>query len=82
LGKYYADSFRKIIQQIQFLIDKQSFLELIKRTPIMEGKKILITGGTGSLGQALTKRLLEMKVDTIRIFSSNWNNSIEKIKQI
>ena len=26
---------------------------------MFEGKKILITGGTGSLGQALTRRLLE-----------------------
>ena len=33
------------------------------------GKKILITGGTGSLGQALTKRLLKEDVDVIRIFS-------------
>lgn len=33
------------------------------------GKKILITGGTGSLGTALTKKLLETNVDTIRIFS-------------
>jgi UDP-N-acetylglucosamine 4,6-dehydratase/5-epimerase len=38
---------------------------------LFEGKKILITGGTGSLGQALTKRLLQMGVDTIRIFSRN-----------
>jgi UDP-N-acetylglucosamine 4,6-dehydratase/UDP-glucose 4-epimerase len=38
---------------------------------MFEGKKILITGGTGSLGQALTKRLLKEKVDTIRIFSRN-----------
>ena len=38
---------------------------------MFEGKKILITGGTGSLGQALTKRLLDEKVDTIRIFSRN-----------
>ena len=36
---------------------------------MFEGKKILITGGTGSLGTALTKRLLETNVDTIRIFS-------------
>ena len=43
----------------------------------MEGKKILITGGTGSLGQALTKRLLEMKVDTIRIFSRNEEKQIQ-----
>ena len=38
---------------------------------MFEGKKILITGGTGSLGQALTKRLLKEKVDTVRIFSRN-----------
>jgi len=36
---------------------------------LFEGKKILITGGTGSLGKALTKKLLESDVDTIRIFS-------------
>jgi len=47
----------------------------------MEGKKILITGGTGSLGQALTKRLLEMKVDTIRIFSRNEEKQIQMESQ-
>jgi len=36
---------------------------------LLEGKKILITGGTGSLGQAITKKLLEFDVDIIRIFS-------------
>ncbi len=36
---------------------------------MFEGKKILITGGTGSLGQALTKKLLETNVEVIRIFS-------------
>ena len=36
-----------------------------------KNKKILITGGTGSLGTALTKRLLSMGVDQIRIFSRN-----------
>ena len=38
---------------------------------MFENKKILITGGTGSLGQALTKKLLENNVDTIRILSRN-----------
>ncbi|WP_347567273.1 SDR family NAD(P)-dependent oxidoreductase [Nitrosopumilus sp.] len=47
----------------------------------MKGKKILITGGTGSLGQALTKRLLEMKVDTIRIFSRNEEKQIQMENQ-
>jgi UDP-N-acetylglucosamine 4,6-dehydratase/UDP-glucose 4-epimerase len=36
---------------------------------MISGKKILITGGTGSLGTALVNRLLKMKPDTIRIFS-------------
>lgn len=36
---------------------------------MFDNKKILITGGTGSLGKALTKKLLKSNVDTIRIFS-------------
>ena len=36
---------------------------------MFKGKKVLITGGTGSLGTALTKKLLETDVDTIRVFS-------------
>ena len=36
---------------------------------MFEGKKILITGGTGSLGTVLTKRLLQTNVETIRIYS-------------
>lgn len=43
---------------------------------MFKGKKILITGGTGSLGQALAKRLLSMEVDTIRIFSRNEHRQI------
>ena len=41
-----------------------------------KGKKILITGGTGSLGQALTKKLLKEEVDVIRIFSRNENKQV------
>ncbi len=44
---------------------------------MFEGKTILITGGTGSLGQALTHRLLENGATTIRIFSRNENKQIE-----
>ncbi len=36
---------------------------------LISGKKILITGGTGSLGTALTKKLLDANAETIRIFS-------------
>jgi len=44
---------------------------------VLKNKKILITGGTGSLGQALTKRLLSMDVSAIRIFSRNESKQIE-----
>lgn len=44
---------------------------------VFEGKKILITGGTGSLGQALTKRLLELDVEIVRILSRNEHKQIE-----
>ena len=43
---------------------------------VFEGKKILISGGTGSLGNALTSRLLNYGVDTIRIFSRNENKQV------
>ncbi len=43
---------------------------------MFENKKILITGGTGSLGRALTKKLLAEKVNQIRIFSRNENKQV------
>ena len=44
---------------------------------MFDGKKVLITGGTGSLGQALTAHLLKHNVDTIRILSRNESKQIE-----
>lgn len=39
----------------------------------MKGKTILITGGTGSLGQEITKQLLKLEPRTIRLLSnSEW----------
>ena len=49
---------------------------------MFKGKKILITGGTGSLGQALTKRLLDEGADTIRIFSRNENKQVTMKSEI
>ena len=43
---------------------------------MFDNKKILITGGTGSLGTALTKRLLNLNVDTVRIYSRNESKQI------
>ena len=44
---------------------------------MFKGKKILVTGGTGSLGQALTKKLLDLDAETVRIFSRNESKQIE-----
>ena len=49
---------------------------------MFENKKILITGGTGSLGTALTKRLLNLNVDTVRIFSRNESKQISMESEI
>ena len=43
---------------------------------MFDGKKVLITGGTGSLGQSLTKRILQTNVKTIRIFSRNESKQV------
>ncbi|MDN5868034.1 MAG: polysaccharide biosynthesis protein [Candidatus Nitrosocosmicus sp.] len=44
---------------------------------MLSGKKILITGGTGTLGRALTKKLLKDNIDTIRIFSRDEGKQLE-----
>ena len=44
---------------------------------MFEGKKILITGGTGSLGQALTKRLLKSDVDIIQFLVETRVNKLK-----
>lgn len=44
---------------------------------MFEGKTILITGGAGSLGRALTKKLLEYDIQSLRIFSRNESRQVE-----
>ena len=48
---------------------RKVILPNLKSFHMFQNKKILITGGTGLLGTALTTRLLKTDVDTIRIFS-------------
>ena len=50
-------------------------------TEKLKDKTVLITGGTGSLGQALTKRLLKTNVKIIRIFSRNENKQVDMESQ-
>jgi len=48
---------------------------------MFEGKKILITGGSGSLGKALTERLLKTNVDAIRILSRNEDKQVKMAEE-
>ena len=49
---------------------------------MFKGKTVLITGGTGSLGTAITKRLLKEDVNIIRIFSRNEEKQIQMESEI
>jgi len=44
---------------------------------MFDGENILITGGTGSLGQALTAKLLETDAEKIRIYSRDESKQVE-----
>jgi len=44
---------------------------------MFDGKNILITGGTGSLGQALTAKLLETNAEKIRIYSRDESKQVQ-----
>ncbi|MGI0022187.1 MAG: polysaccharide biosynthesis protein [Nitrososphaeraceae archaeon] len=46
-----------------------------------KGKKILITGGTGSIGVGLINQLIKFKPSNIRVFSND-ENSIFEVKRI
>jgi UDP-N-acetylglucosamine 4,6-dehydratase/5-epimerase len=48
---------------------------------MFDGKIVLITGGTGSLGRALTKRLLKTGVETIRILSRDEWKQVQMASQ-
>ena len=49
---------------------------------MFKGKTILITGGTGSLGTALTTKLLSLDVEQIRIFSRNESKQVSMESKI
>ena len=65
-------------QNVNYLSIEITLFMIVKKQIVMfDGKKVLITGGTGSLGTALTKRLLDTDVDIIRIYSRDeWKQNI------
>jgi UDP-N-acetylglucosamine 4,6-dehydratase len=46
---------------------------MLSNKDILKGKTIVVTGGTGSFGKTLVKKLLETDVNKIRIFSRDEN---------
>ena len=42
---------------------------------MFKGKTLLITGGTGSFGNAVLKKYLDSGIKEIRVFSRDWRNS-------
>ena len=49
---------------------------------MFDGKNVLITGGSGSLGIALTKKLLGLNAETVRIYSRNESKQLEMQNQV
>ncbi len=47
-----------------------------------KGKKILITGGTGSIGMGLVKQLIKCKPKAIRVFTNDENSIFEARRKI
>jgi len=47
-----------------------------------KNKKILVTGGTGSIGLAIVKKLINYKPKEIRIFSNDENSIFEAMKNL
>lgn len=56
-------------------IMKEKFLEGVRRE--IEGKRILVTGGTGSFGHQITSSLLELEPKEIILFSNDENQQYD-----
>lgn len=64
INKQIEKNYRNLMKRIQIRPDK-------KYTKFFKNKTILITGGAGSLGSALTKELIQYPVKSIRILDIN-----------
>jgi FlaA1/EpsC-like NDP-sugar epimerase len=58
----------------------KSFQKIINKE--FKSKKILITGGTGSIGLGLCRQILELKPSEIRIYSNDENSFFESAREL
>ena len=68
----------RAISYLRGFIDrnKNTLKVVIGMNKFFDKKTILITGGTGSFGNAMVKKLIKMKVKEIRIFSRDEKNKM------
>ena len=48
----------------------------------LSGKRVLVTGGTGTLGRALTKKLLMSEVSVVRVFSRDEGKQLDMASEL
>lgn len=49
---------------------------------LIQGKKVLVTGGTGTVGQQLVARLLEYEAEVVRVFSRDEHKQFEMQQEL
>lgn len=67
---------------MQQILLAKNFLKLWERTSMFKDKVLLITGGTGSFGNAVLKRFLETDIKEIRIFSRDEKSKMICVRNI
>jgi UDP-N-acetylglucosamine 4,6-dehydratase len=55
---------------------------MVKRLEdVFQGKKILVTGGTGCIGSEIVRRLMKYKPEVVRIFSNDENATFQMMQE-
>jgi UDP-N-acetylglucosamine 4,6-dehydratase len=57
-------------------------MTMVKRLEdVFQGKKILVTGGTGCIGSEIVRRLMKYKPEVVRIFSNDENATFQMMQE-
>ena len=56
---------------------------MVKRLEdVFQGKKILVTGGTGCIGSEIVRRLMKYRPEVVRVFSNDENATFQMMQEI